>query len=570
MTKKKNVLIVEEAKPDRHGKTKFEVNLEPGIEASKVRWIGKDDPKLWSITLTHVSGLEVLIRERDRGTIELESDFIDSMKGELRVRELGKSKRVRSGTEVRHEALARAEELMLERYRIQLEKGILGDAGDDGAAPGEEPPLNGVHSELRRLKALGGDRKQLMKYARVMDTSSYLWDGAVTRPSQINKSHVAYFFGKRCGKRIDDIRRNYEFKSGDKAGIFFPKSYGRRNLPVHRKDGSVRVQPIQAEKDLHELSSVFNTAVEYGIIKKNPLENITFSAASTGTRDPYYPERYHLVAPFLDEVDPSGALRFHTVLSFHTAARPSTVRPTLVQDFPEAESEILGIIREIRRENLYLDDREMPKDDWAKPWAVENDGDGAWYQSHLKAKGRQYVRIIPLNGIVREEKYRYLAKRSEADVTDSPFLFPDPVNPDQPISSDTFREWYRAAEDLAREYWSEHGVDVERYLDERDNDVFYPYRHAWEDSRDVLGWTENANASYIGGWTTKRMFSGSQANTYRSLKPEIMLAIARGMKITEVIEEAPWATRARHLASATPRSREAVLELVLGRVAKAA
>ncbi len=85
---KKNVIIVEERKPDLHGDSVFEVELEPGVEASPIRWSGQSEPRLWSLTLTHVSGLQVVVRERVRGTIELESEFIDRRGGVLTVKPL--------------------------------------------------------------------------------------------------------------------------------------------------------------------------------------------------------------------------------------------------------------------------------------------------------------------------------------------------------------------------------------------------------------------------------------------------------------------------------------------------
>lgn len=446
MSKKKNIIVVEEAKPNRHGDSVFEVELEPGIDASPVRWIGRTDPKRWSITLTHVTGLQVVVRERKRGTIELESEFIDKQGDHLIVKPLGASKRVRTGTKVRHKAIAVAEEKILERYAEQL---VRGDTVDPEAEPmpGEEPALNQVFAELRRRRALGGGRAQLRKYERVMDTASFLWDGAVRCSSEITQDDVNYWFGKRCGRRVDDIRRDYRFAAGDGPGIEFPASYNRRDLYVRN------TSPWTAKTDFLELRAVFNEAVKHKIIPENPLQGLDFSDAQKGDRDPYYAERFYLVLPFLDEVDPTGALRFRVVLTYESAARPSTVEAIHVEDFLDSESEILAAVRRIRNLKIYSAKREKPLDDWAEAWAVENGAYGALYLRHLKGKGRTYVRIIPLNAVLRTELKRYLRRRRELAI-DSHLLFPDVDHPDRPADGDHVRQQYREAEQMAREYWT--------------------------------------------------------------------------------------------------------------------
>lgn len=97
-------------------------------------------------------------------------------------------------------------------------------------------------------------------------------------------------------------------------------------------------------------------------------------------------------------------------------------------------------------------------------------------------------------------------------------------------------------------------MNVEKYLDAREGDVMYPYRHLWENARDELGWTDNRNASYVGGWTTQRM-GGSQGEAYRKLNPHHMLAIMEGQKVTEVIAESDQAERRKRILTSDSHGR---------------
>lgn len=532
MAKSQRTITVEEPKPDANGHTKFELELEPGVEVSGPRWSGDAEGEgRWSITVKFVHDC-VVLRERERGTIEMEADFLRHDP------DYGK-RRSRTGTHSRVEAIRLAQDALLRDYRRRSDAGEALDhanAFDDGNAT-----LSQVFHHIRRSQVLGGNGKQRHHYDFLMDLAIHLW-GPNKVAAELDQSDVDYFFARRCGMRRAKITEPYPFRDGDGPGVIFPEAYGRQRRRI------APCSPWTAKSNLMELGTIFEAATKLKVdgrplLHVNPLATWDFSAAERGERPSWHPERFYRTVKYCDDVDPTGAARFRLVLHYHTGQRASTIERLWVDDFRYSEIEILDAFEEMRRANA-IRKGERPEAEWARVWAIEHGGHGALYLRHMKAKGRRFQRVVPINQQIRQEYEHYMVRRRNLGI-ESNWLFPDPSHPERPFSSDAFSDIIREAEALARKECEREGIHPDLVLRQVEGNVLHPYRACWENLRDALGWIDNKNSAYVGGWTTRIRAAGVQGQAYRKLKPHYMLAVAEGRKLLEVLEESGEADRAR-------------------------
>lgn len=535
MAKNQRTITVVEATPDANGHTTFAIELEPGIEVSEPRWTGGAEGEgRWSITVRFVHD-SVVVRERDRGTIEMEAAFLEHDP------EYGKS-RPRTGTHSRVQAILLAQDALLRDYRRRRDIGETLDHAnvfEEGRAT-----LSQVFHHIRRSQVLGGNAKQRGHYDFLMDLALYVW-GPNKVAADLDQSDVDYLFARRCGIKRAKITEVYQFPEGDGPGVVFPEAFGRQRRRI------APCEPWTAKSNLMELSTIFEAATKLRVegkilLQTNPLAPWDFSDAERGERPAWHPERFFRTVPHCDTVDPTGAARFRLVLHYHTGQRASTIERLRVHDFRFAEIDILDAFEEMRCLNA-IRTGEKPAAEWARVWAVEHGGHGAVYLRHLKAKGGRFQRTVPINRHVRSEYERYMARRRELEV-ESEWLFPDPSDPTRPFSANEFSLLLREVEALAREECEREGIHPDLYLRQVRGNILHPYRATWENLRDDLGWIDNKNSAYVGGWTTRIRAAGVQGQTYRKLKAHYMLAVAEGRKLIEVLEESREADRARDYA----------------------
>ncbi|CAN5634174.1 hypothetical protein BH23GEM6_BH23GEM6_14050 [soil metagenome] len=99
------------------------------------------------------------------------------------------------------------------------------------------------------------------------------------------------------------------------------------------------------------------------------------------------------------------------------------------------------------------------------------------------------------------------------------------------------------AEELARLEIQTAGGDPDDVIPHLADRAFHAYRGLWEDLRDDLGWFNNKNSAYAGGWTTKT--GGSQQLSYNQLKPHFIQAVVDGLSITDVVANSDDMKRAK-------------------------
>ena len=193
--------------------------------------------------------------------------------------------------------------------------------------------------------------------------------------------------------------------------------------------------------------------------------------------------------------------------------------------------------RAIRSLRLASYDERIP-DQWARYWPH---GGIVYRKEFLKGKAnRRYERIVPLSEKMKKELELYLERRQEwLDELglDSPWLFPNPTNPAEPISDGDARDLLYAAEAMAREAAVEQrGEDyAEEVLPELEQTAWYAYRRTWKTLRNALGWHGSKNANYCGGWSTK--VGQISEVVYGRLLPQYMLAVIEGLSVTEAVEK---------------------------------
>ena len=141
---------------------------------------------------------------------------------------------------------------------------------------------------------------------------------------------------------------------------------------------------------------------------------------------------------------------------------------------------------------------------------------------------------------MKKEVELYLERRQEwLDElgVDSPWLFPSPTNPADPISEGDARDLLYAAEAMAREAAPSSGARTtqRRSLPELEHTAWYAYSRTWKTLRNALGWHGSKNANYCGGWSTK--VGQISEVVYGRLLPQYMLAVIEGLSVTEAVEK---------------------------------
>ncbi len=508
---------------------------------------------LWSAALTWANRVTLLLRERQRGTIEAEGELVEMVHGK-------KSRRIATGKHLRSDAVEWARNEMNSYYLNLRENG----APVDGALPASgslnwrelayhAKRLPSVHARGKKNQRLSAS--QIQKNLRILDTTLVVFPGDL-QVDATSPSHLALYHEVRGGEHLDWVRdedgekvldfngcrvlRRREHENPRKRtpytpySVIFPASFGRRNLPPAEevtvtgelKDLQTMVRRLMKEKDNHGrpyLAVNPFAGLDLGNFEKRKLEPATtqryvatmrFANKAVAVMQAKYP--HHVYVP--------GMFRLILAILFHTSHRVSATCALKVSDVLLDKAAVQTAIGRMRPRK----GEDKPLREWADVWIH-----GAIYWRRENDK-EGYDRVIPINRVLRAEFDRYLAARGAAGFGGD-ILFPRPLDPTRTILDTDARDMLYYAEEMARQEIDRAGGTPNEVLPELYSRAFHAYRALWEVMRDKLGWYANRNSSYCGGWTTKG--AGSQQNNYNHLSPVFIQGVVDGRSLAEVIQD---------------------------------
>lgn len=463
-----------------------------------------------SITVEY-AGRRIVLRQRRRGTVEAEGDHTRS------------AKRCRTGTTSFADAIDWA---VQELHKVVRSAGL----EDLSASESEASALTGVRT-LAHARHLAYERHvwahcspaQQDKYKLQLDILVALHGPDKPIDVPWSQSDVDLHYAARCGTtRNGRPLTPSELKAYGlaSAGIRFPKVLGRRPLGP--------VKPITARNEIADIKVLFTYLMRQSVggarfLNRNPLEALDLGSAVRGTRADYHPERFRWLLAAADHADPTGQLRLVTVLAFLTAHRISSILSLEMGHIALSTPEIRELIRTVRRTH---ESEPTAVVSWAPffvhgaiHWIAKNDKEG-------------FDRVIPINQQVRQEIERYLPKRAELlGGRSSRWLFPRPRDPDQRLSRDAATALLRRAEQIARPYIEEAGLDPDEIMPPTPGDAWHPARGWWQARIGELLWEGNRNSAYVGGWTCHT--GAVQTTVYGELDPRMMQACVDGLSLHE-------------------------------------
>lgn len=516
--------------------------LPPNVELISQRWTSEG----WSGTFRYFGQEEFVLRERRKGSIECEYRPYNRVKGEL-----SESKRRRTGSKSIDAALNAA---LLKFIHPEHEKRVISGpatqtkAHDGTPAPIKDPGFEDIAILIRSLDLTHISTKQRSHEERILDLSCAIWGN---KPQNLLGSK--------------DIEEFYRVR---RAGFRWPKRFS------HRRRLAQNPKPITIQKELETLRTVINRLIGENhprtgqpYIQVNRLEQLDLGSYAKAQRSAAHQDRYNWVFHAADQsveiireqgIDRSffredresgdrvfykrrrlirdvvpGITRIMLVLQYGHGMRPGSWRHIDVEQ--DVALDVLGVRNLIRSLRLLEYDERIPQQ-WAREWPA---GAIAYRKEYLKGKhDRRYERIVPLSERMRSELSLYLSRRKawleELGVT-SRWLLPNPSDPAQPISDSDARALLYAAEELARKNAAEQRGEeyADEVLEDLEDTAWYAYRRAWKTLRHALGWHENKNANYCGGWSTK--VGQISEVVYARLLPKFMLAVVEGLSVVEAV-----------------------------------
>jgi hypothetical protein len=519
---------------------------------------------LWSISLVSSSRDRIHLMERRDGNIQAYSDFVERTRlGNFVVRKQPHRQRISTSTKSRIAALDRAHRWIVEWNRQRWTRGEV-----SSQVIGEDDPKNPTLGTLVAVY-----RKHLRKMPCSLEVAGHQLAaleiaatvlGEDKRAMTIDSEDLRFIYAKRCGKDMANLREDYAFDDGDGPGIALLDKYHKRYkyLPP--------IKPITARKTLEALRTALmhlSTWVKEGgrhPLMENPLEGKDFGKAKRGRRPTWDARRFKLTMMFVDQVDPTGVLRFFLSCIYYGGLRVGTVLIMQPSHFLSREYEIRRAFELIASNGTYFSDDEVDLVKVApKAWAEgsAHGGKGAIFLDHLKTTNSPpFQRVIPVSpALARERDYYW--ERCQKRKVNSPWVFFSGVDPESTVKESTLCGWLREAEALALEHAVRCGMprdEAEGLLGEVWNNAFQPYRKLWENHRDASGWHNNKNSAYLCGWSTHVPGGGAQANVYRDLNAMFILGCAQGRSVLKLVKEVTGNRAEAEMQMEAPRAPEQI------------
>jgi hypothetical protein len=493
-----------------------------------------------AVTLRYF-GVSCVLRHREKGTVECEAGWVRTTSG-----------RIRTGTRSLCEAMDWACPRLEDAHLRYLDRGGRSD-DDDPEATGSLYLSEAV--QLLRAKGLvpgkKGD-KTYRQYDLVLDLALAVWDDN-PRLDRIGTEHLLTMYRARATS-----------EGGENEDL--PAFKWPANLSHRRPVG--RVKPLTVQKNLEDLKHVLGQLIGQTdwrgrpFLTARPLDGLKFGRHRRARGDVAGHDRYPWVLRCTDaavevfrtvghviwerkrprpeaslelrdrtEKWPNlvpGLLRMMLVLQFGHPTRPRSIRGLRRDDVARTRPELTRRIRSLK---LVEDDEPVPLD-WVDAWPH---GGIAYRCGHSK---RASERMVPLTEDMAIEADRYLEMRDKwlrHLGVESPWLFPSPRDPSQPISERDAARLLDLAEELARERCAEAGLDPEEIVPHYSGTLWYAYRRYWKTNRNALGWSGKREAAYVGDWTTK---VGDVADVrYARLDPHLILGVVDGVPYEEALPE---------------------------------
>lgn len=546
----------------REEPVEVEIELTPHL-----KYLGQNATKdeRWSASFGYFE-LRCTLRERVNGAIQCKADWLTTRSGTES-----------TGTKSKAEAIQWAADRMRAIHLERLERGKADD-GEEPSAPRKGLRLSEAAALLRRRGLLPGrpGSKAQAPYDLVLDIARAVWsdDPYLTA---LGKKHI---------RQMYEARLSPEYELADDKDEQ-PESSGKGNGKPRRKEKKTgvafvwppflshrrpiaRVKPQTIQGDLLDLKTAFGKLIgetdangrKY--LEANPLEGLDLGDYTSDRKDQAGPHRYEWVVRFADaaverirtvghkyvehrryrykgkseiraynrterfpDVVP-GMLRYMLVLQFGHPTRPRGIRHVRVRDTGRTRAELVGLINSLQLKKS--DDRIGPEvlDIWTH-------GAIAYRRGWSKNKTE---RLVPHSADTAAEHDRYMTKRAEwlkGKGIASPWLFPSPRDPRQPISEKDAGYLLACGEELAREKLVESGLNPEEFVPRYDGTAWYAYRRFWKTNRNSMGWEANRNAAYVGDWTTN---AGATADViYARFSPHLILAVVEGKTLLEALQD---------------------------------
>jgi hypothetical protein len=513
---------------EHEGARKVELTLPAHMSCAAQR----DTAEGWAASFSYYEQTCVL-RERKKGSIECEADWVEKP-----------SRRERTGCFSKKEAIEWAYE------RLKKAHGRYIDHGHQTERPGGAPDnfrlLNAAHI-LRDRNLVPGKpgSKTRRGYELILDIMC-----AVLRENP----HVHALSGSH-------IQRIYEARM---EGLKWPPEWAHRRALRSVKPKTVQGDLVDLKTLLGKLEGETNDKGDRFLLA-NPLDSLDLGSYSSRVLPEAGPNRFLWVVSAADDaverirsegfayterrkykgeyrtyqrcqIFPDvipGMLRYMLVVAFGHANRPRSWRHIRVDaDVARTHDETFLLLQSLRLESH----DEVIKPEWASIWLH---GAYVYRREYFKGKrGKQYERAVPLSADMAAEHDIYMARRSAwlaEQAQESPWLFPSPRDPSQPISEEDARLLLECGDALARERVAEAGLNPKMIVPVLQDTAWYAYRRLWKSLRNALGWEGNKNAAYAGGWSTR---SGAIADTiYARFNARLVLAAVEGLTIFEAIQD---------------------------------
>ena len=551
-----DALIVTDVLPG--GETR---DVEVGLP-QHVRYLGQNstDDGRWSASLKYFD-VRCTLRERHNGAIQCKADWLPGSG----VRSTGKK--------LKSEALVWAVAQLRAEHMARLEGGSLGvdpdpSAGDKGLR------LSDACLILRNRKLLPGKEgsKQQAPYDLMLDIARTVWKEDPYL-SHLNKNHVRSMYQARILPAYLDEAGLEDLSEEELEPFVWPGFIDRRPIG--------RVKPQTVQGDLVDLKTAFGKLIgetdsngkKY--LVANPLDGLDLGKFEKDKKDVAGVHRYPSVIRYANDAVERirteghryketrsynggrktydraerfplivpGMLRMMLVLQFGHPTRPKAIRHLQVSDIALDRAEMVRVINTLKfrksDERIGMDVLEI----WVHGAVAYR---RKWSKNNTE-------RLVPNSADIACELSEYLMKRSawlRESRVESPWLFPSPRNPSEPISEKDAGHLLACGEELAREMVLSEGRNPAELVPAFHGTAWYAYRRFWKTNRNTMGWEANRNAAYVGDWTTK---SGATADVvYARFSPHLILAVVEGKTIVEALKSDSGTAEAKRAARIRP------------------
>ncbi len=485
-------------------------------------------------------GVRLLARERPDGSIELRAPWIPELMGQ-------RSDRIATGSTHWPDAIESARQAIdLEHERRVLVRNRLRE-------PGTPLTLRQAIDEIRSRGLVPGgtrtarERKTRAQYERAMDWAAAILYEDPTLP--LTQEHVDRIVAVRTGAAGPEGAPPFQWPD-EVAGRKHPKP----------------VSPRTAEKGLQDLRTLLRRLVgvrdeaNHVLLASDPMAGLAIEHHPARVLPTAGPKRHRLVLASVGEAEerlaseglrltetrtrPDGSrwtnrtrkrlrlipgqlecMLVHQVLH---PTRPNSWLHLRVDDVALTRGELVAL-----RQTLDIRGRGwMPPEDIADHWPH---GAIAYRKAWSKLDAE---RLIPLTEAFHARLSRYLDQRArvlEEAGQESPWLYPSPRDPRQPLSDTDARLALRTAEEVAREKLQENRIDPDEFVPRLKDAAWYAYRRRWAATRKELGWGHDSHADYVGDWSVQH--GRTRERVYAGLSPRMILAVVSGKTFREATDE---------------------------------